>query len=76
MGPRDPLRNDGWRHEAPGILWRETWAALQRGPFPIAGDYPDDYRAVLRIHRHSLDHLRRARIAGIRRCLMGSLVSA
>ena len=30
MGPRDPLRNDGWRHEAPGILWRETWAALQR----------------------------------------------
>ena len=30
MGPRDPLRNDGWRHEAPGILWRETWAVVRR----------------------------------------------
>ena len=38
-----------------------AWAALRREPCPIAGDYPERYRAVSRIPRRWRDQFRRAR---------------
>jgi hypothetical protein len=64
---RNAITTGVGRRVPDGNIGHSAWAALQRGPFPIAGDYPDDYRAVLRIPRHSLDHLRSARIPGTMR---------